>query len=119
MTALQSKTVNIFCSYSHKDEKFREQLEIHLSLLKRQGVISEWYDRKISPGEEWKSQIDEHLEIANIILLLISPDFIASDYCYEVEMKRAIEKHDAGQICVIPIILRPVDWTKAPFAKLQ
>jgi TIR domain len=78
-----------------------------------------WHDRKIGAGTEWKGQIDAHLESAELILLLVSPDFLASDYCYDVELKRALKRHEAGTARVIPIILRPVDWHSAPFGKLQ
>jgi hypothetical protein len=111
--------VLIFYSYSHRDEKLRDALHTQLAPLVRQGIIKEWYDRQIAPGEEWADEIDEHLEAATIILLLISADFIASDYCWGKEMSRALERHDAGQARVIPIIVRPADWGAAPFGKLQ
>jgi TIR domain len=79
-------------------------------LLERQGLVTSWHDRKIRPGDDWANEIDTHLESAQIILLLISADFLASDYCYGVEMRRALDQHFAGEACVIPIILRPVDW---------
>ena len=100
----------LFYSYAHEDELLREQLEKHLSLLKRQGFISGWHDREILPGATWAQEIDVHLESASIVLLLVSPDFLASDYCYEVEMQRALERHRCGETRVIPIILRPCDW---------
>jgi len=109
----------LFYCYSHKDERLRDRLETHLALLKRQGVISHWHDRRIGPGIPWKSEIHEQLNSAQIILLLVSADFLASDYCYEVEMKRAMELHEIGRARVIPIILRPCDWQQTPFAKLQ
>jgi len=111
--------MKIFYSYSHKDEQLREQLQTHLMILRREGIISEWHFRKISPGREWEDEIDKNLNSANVILLLISPDFIASDYCYDVEMKRAMERHEAGEARVIPIILRPVLWKEATFGKLN
>jgi tetratricopeptide (TPR) repeat protein len=114
-----ASTVEIFFSYSHKDEALREELEKQLSLLKRQGFIMGWHDRRIIAGQEWEGEIDTHLNTAQIILLLISPDFMASDYCYDREMQRAMERHEAGEAYVIPIILRPVDWHGAPFGKLQ
>jgi hypothetical protein len=77
---------SLFFSYSHADEGLRDQLEIHLSGLKRQGLISSWHDRRITAGSEFAAQIDQHLEAAAVILLLISPNFIASDYCYDLEM---------------------------------
>jgi CheY-like chemotaxis protein len=82
-------------------------------------VISHWHDRRINPGIPWKSAIHEQLNLSHIILLLISADFLASDYCYDVEMKRAMELHETGRARVIPIILRPCDWQQTPFAKLQ
>ena len=111
--------INVFVSYSHKDETYREDLDAHLSNLRRQGIIAEWHDRKISPGADWASEIDENLNTAQIILLLVSSDFMNSDYCYGVELKRALERHDVKEARVIPIILRPVDWENAPFARLQ
>jgi TIR domain len=111
--------VSIFYSYAHEDEPLRRQLEKHLALLRRQGFISEWHDREILPGAEWNREIDEHLETVSIILLLISPDFLASDYCYEIEMQRALERHQSREARVIPIILRPCDWQSALFQQLQ
>lgn len=112
--------IKVFYSYSHKDLKFKDTLEVHLKILERKGLIVSWYDQKIRVGE-WENQIDEHINTAGIILLLISPDYIASEYCFCIEMKRALERHDSGKAIVIPIILRPVDWnqTDIPFAKLQ
>ena len=115
----RKKTIEIFYSYAHEDEKMRQQLEKHLSLLKNQHFISGWKDRDIKAGEEWKGKISDHLLAANIILLLISPDFMASPYCYSIEMKEAMKRHKAGEARIIPIILRPVDWRQAPFSKLQ
>lgn len=116
---LSSNNLEFFISYSHKDALLRDELETHLSILKRQGLILIWHDRKIGAGDEWKQKIDEHLNSSQIILLLISADFLASDYCYDIEMKRAMERHESGEARVIPIILRPVDWKDAPFGKLQ
>ena len=113
------KPVKIFYSYSHKDERFRDVLATHLSLLKRQGLISEWHDRQIKPGDDWEKSIDYHLKDTDIILLLVSMDFIASDYCYEKEMKLAIKRHEQGDALIIPIILRPASWHSAPFGRFQ
>ncbi len=114
-----TEALELFYSYSHKDEDLRDKLETHLSMLKRQKVISNWHDRGIVPGEEWGGEIDEHLRAADIVLLLVSADFLASDYCYDIELGLAMERHEAGEASVIPIILRPCDWTGAPFGKLQ
>jgi tetratricopeptide (TPR) repeat protein len=111
--------VEVFYSYSHKDEKLRDKLDNHLTLLQRQGFITEWHDRQIEAGDDWETEINTHLNSAQIILLLVSDDFIASDYCYSVEMESALERHKSGEACVIPIILRPVDWESSPLGKLQ
>lgn len=110
--------VKLFVSYSHKDEVLRDALETHLSLLKSQGVIQVWYDRKIGAGAEFAASIDENLADSQIILLLISPDFLASTYCWGVEMKQAMEMHEKKTARVIPVILRACDWRTAPFGKL-
>jgi len=111
--------VTLFYSYAHKDEPLRDELRTHLSSLHHQGLINSWYDRQILAGADWTQDIDHHLESASIILLLISADFLASDYCYGIEMKRALERHREGSARVIPILLRPCDWEQAPFAGLQ
>jgi hypothetical protein len=111
--------ISLFYSYSHKDETLRKKLETHLSLLRDQGVIADWHDRRIEAGAEWDGVINEHLDRAGMILLLVSADFLASRYCRDVEVARAMERHEAGTARVIPIILRPVDWHSAPFGKLQ
>jgi hypothetical protein len=113
------QAIEIFYSYAHEDEELRDKLVNHLASLKRQRVITEWHDRKISAGAEWAGEIDKHLDTAQIILLLISDAFMASDYCFDVEVKRAMERHTGGEAVVIPIILRPVDWEGTPFSKLQ
>ncbi len=114
-----NEPVEVFLSYSHDDHEICRAVERHLTLLKRRGVISAWSDRQLLPGDEWKGQIDSHLNKARIILLLVSSHFIASDYCYDIEMRRALERYEAGEACVIPVILSPVDWHTAPFGKLQ
>ncbi|HLH36200.1 MAG TPA: toll/interleukin-1 receptor domain-containing protein [Alloacidobacterium sp.] len=109
---------NLFFSYSHVDETLRNQLEVHLATLKRQDLIATWHDRRITAGTPVGDAIDRNLNASQIILLLVSSDFIASDYCYEREMARAIERHEKGDARVIPIILRPCDWHDLPFGKL-
>jgi len=115
----RSTDVVVFCSYAREDEMWSRKLETHLSLLRRQGLISLWHDRLIVPGTDWAKTIDMQLETASIILLLVSADFFASDYCYGTEMKRALERQEAGEAQVIPILVRAVDWKDAPFAHLQ
>ena len=111
--------VEVFFSYSHQDEDLRDNLAKHLSILQRRGVIDTWHDRQIEAGTEWAADIEQQLNRADIILLLVSADFLASDYCYDVEVQRAMERHEAGDARVIPVIIRPVDWQDAPFGKLQ
>ena len=109
----------VFISYSHKDIKLRNELEKHLALLRKQQVVSVWHDRKILPGMDWDHEIDFRLEQASIILLLVSANFIDFDYCFGKELVRALERHEAKQATVIPVLLKPCDWIGAPFGKLQ
>ena len=111
--------IEVFCSYAHEDEAWLRKLETHLSLLQKQGLVSLWHDRLISPGTDWARSIDSRLETASIVLLLISANFIASDYCFGVEMERALLREKAGEARVIPILVRKSDWKDAPFAHLQ
>jgi TIR domain len=108
----------LFFSYSHRDEELRDELETHLAALKRQGIIETWHDRRIGAGKEFENEISENLEKADIILLLVSSDFIASDYCYGVEVRRALKRHNSGEALVIPVILRPCDWHNLLFGRL-
>lgn len=116
---IPTRPITVFYSYSHKDEIFKEELETHLSILKRQGFINAWCDRKILPGKNWAQEIDKKIEDSDLILLLISPDFIASDYCYGIELKRAIDKHESNSCKVVPIIVRPIDWQGELISRLQ
>lgn len=111
--------IRVFFSYSHVDERYRNELEKHLKTLQRQGLIESWHDRRVAPGEDWANRIDEELRRADIILLLVSSDFISSDYCYELEMREALARHEREEAVVIPVILRPCHWTGLPFGKLQ
>jgi hypothetical protein len=109
----------VFVSYAHADERLRQALGDHLSALQREGLIDAWHDRKIAAGQEWAGAIDINLERADIILLLVSASFLASAYCNDIELRRALERHERGEARVIPVILKPADWTASPFAKLQ
>ncbi len=112
--------VEIFFCYAHRDEDLLNKLKTHLIPLCREGLIDLlWHDRNISAGTEWEREIDTYLNKAQIILLLVSPDFIASEYCYSIEMKRAIERHEQNEARVIPIILRHVYWQVEPLSRLQ
>jgi hypothetical protein len=114
MTAAPS----LFFSYSHRDEEYRDELEMHLAPLTREGLISTWHDRRITAGNDFAGTISVELERADIILLLVGSYFLSSDYCHDIEMRRAMERHEAGEARVVPIILRPCDWHSAPFGKL-
>lgn len=112
-------SAKLFFSYAHEDEELRNRLAVHLSVLQKTGIIKGWSDREILPGEEWGGKIDTNLKDADIILLLISSDFIASEYCYETEMEEALKRHREGTAIVVPVILRPVDFAGTQFAELQ
>ncbi|MFS0514158.1 SUMF1/EgtB/PvdO family nonheme iron enzyme [Nostoc sp. UIC 10607] len=112
-------SLKVFISYSHADESLKNELVNHLTTSIRQCIISTWDAREIPPGGEWDRQIKENLNTADIILLLVSSDFIRSEYCWSIEVTKAVERHEAKEACVIPIILRSVDWENAPFAQLQ
>lgn len=109
---------NVFFSYSHRDEDLRDQLETQLAMLKHQGIIETWHDRRIGAGQEIDAAIDEHIDFDEIILLLVSPDFLASNYCYNIEMTRALDRHEAGEAIVIPVILRACEWQESRLGKL-
>jgi hypothetical protein len=113
------EAIRVFYSYAHQDQIFREELEKHLTPLKRSGKIVTWCDRDLLPGVEWESEISLELNTADLILLLVSPDFICSDYCYGNEMKRAHERYCSGEAWVIPILLRPVLWKGTIISKFQ
>ena len=110
--------INIFCCYAHEDEALLNKLKTHLRPLQREGLTDFWYDRDINAGAEWGREIDRRLNKSLIILLLISPDFMNSDYCYGIELARAIERHRNEEAIVIPIILRPCSW-QGLLGKLQ
>lgn len=110
--------VKLFCCYAHTDKAFRAELEKHLGLLKRLGVIHAWHDRKIPAGQAWAGPLDPHLETAEVLLLLVSPDFIAADFCYGREMARALVRHEQGLTMVVPVLLRPTDLADTPLLAL-
>src|SRR5215467_1836702 len=119
MSLVQTEKLLLFFSYAWQDRGLRDKLEEHLSNLKYRGLFSTWHIREIGAGEDLQQQVDIHLESAHIILLLISSSFMASQYCYSTEMTRAMERHQQGKARVIPVLLRPVLFTGAPFAMLK
>lgn len=117
--ATSSEALKVFVSYSHADEKLKEAVVRHLRPLERMKLISNWHDRKLLAGTEWDGEINKQLEEADLVLLLVSIDFINSKYCYDIELDKALEKHASGECRVIPVILRGCLWQHTPFAKLQ
>jgi formylglycine-generating enzyme required for sulfatase activity len=117
---MAGEALDIFISYSHRDEGLKDELvNYHLKPLQRDGKIRTWQDRDIEAGAEWAEEIRTNLENADIVLLLITRHFLASDYCYETEMQRAVQRHHEGTARVIAIILKPCIWQESPFSKLQ
>lgn len=111
--------MKLFYSYSSVDDASQRELEIHLSLLKREGLLDTWSFRDIEAGNDWQRKIDVHLDSADLTLLLVSPHFMASRYCWEIEMTRAVERAVRQQTILVPVIIRPCDWQTAPFARFQ
>jgi hypothetical protein len=106
-------------SYAREDETLRDRLETHMSPLERAGLVRCWHDRDIRAGCDWARQIEAAIADAEVVLLLVSPDFVASDYCFTIEMRRALERHAAGSALVIPVLLRPMSIAGQPWAHLQ
>lgn len=113
-----SDTIEVFISYSKQDKELRDGLLAHMRPLEREGIIT-WHDRQILPGTEWDEEIKARLNAADIILLLISADFLATDYCTQVEIPEALRRHEAGEATVMPVILRSCGWKYTPLAKIQ
>lgn len=109
----------VFFSYSHDDEAYRDQLEKHLALLRHEGLIESWHDRRILAGADLNQVIDDQLNQADVILLLVSASFLSSRYCYSIEMARALERQSRGEAQVIPVIVRPCDWQQPPLSGLM
>lgn len=110
---------NIFISYAHADEDLKKELDKYLKVLKRSSKIQSWNDRDLVAGQEWDAEIMAALARANVILLLISIDFNASDFIWDKELASAMKRHEEGTAHVVPVILRKCDWSKMPYAKLQ
>src|ERR1700730_12693127 len=113
-----SKAISLFFCYAPEDELLCQEFESHLSPLRRVKQITSWVSRDIVAGTDWAKEIETRLHTASIILLFISPDFIASDYCYTKEMQIALDSHRAGKPYVLPIIVRPVHWEITPLSQL-
>jgi hypothetical protein len=116
---IQDRPIEIFFSYAHEDEALMDVVRLQLVVRERLGEIVKWHDRMIPAGDDWRTQIDQRIERAHVILLFMSPDFLASRYCYEVEGEVALRRHREGTARVIPVVLRACDWTVTPFGELQ
>ena len=119
MSDPENSKVYIFTSYAHEDESLKDEMDKYLKVLKRSGKIETWNDRALIPGQEWNQTIMDELKKANIILLLVSVDFNASDFIWDKELAHAMKRHEEGTAFVVPIILRRCKWTDMPYAKLQ
>ncbi len=111
--------LKLFYCYAREDEYLRERLEKHLSLLKQEGLIVTWCDREITAGEYYEQKILLNIDTSDIFLALVSPAFMSSDYCHNIELRRALDRHISGKMRVVPVILRPVDWQGPPLGALQ
>jgi CheY-like chemotaxis protein len=111
--------VDLFYSYAHEDEPLRNELAGHLKIMERRGVIRPWHDRCLTPGQKWDNEINTQLATADLVLLLVSADFVKSDYIWSHELYVAMKRHGRGEASVVPVMLRAVDITDAPFAALQ
>jgi len=109
----------LFYSYSHKDSDLRERLATYLAPLKQQNKIEEWYDRRIEPGQNWEKEITDRLDSANLFILLVTGDFLASDYCFGVEVERALARLKKGEVKIVPILAKPCLWQESRFSELQ
>lgn len=114
-----SQKIKIFYSYSHADEDLKNELDKHLAMLKRNELIDVWNDRALVAGQDWDESIKRELLAADIIISLISADFLSSNYIWDVELKEAMRRNEAKEAVLVSVILRPCEWKDAPFAKWQ
>jgi hypothetical protein len=110
---------NAFISYSHVDADALERLHKHLAMLRRESVIIAWTDHQILPGDRLDDAIMSNLEGSNLFLALVSPDYLASNYCYEREFQNALGLAKAGRLRIVPIIVEPCEWQRSPFGELM
>lgn len=108
-----------FISYSHSDEHALERFTKHLAMLKRDGTLVEWFDQKIAPGGDIDAAVSANLDLCDLFVPLISADFLSSGYCYDLELKRALERHDQGSMRVVPVIIQPCDWKASALGRLK
>jgi hypothetical protein len=114
-----STGVSLFVSYARKDEGFKDELIKHLSGLRQIRAITDWHDRQILPGQTWDEEIKEKLESSQVVLFLVSSDFMYSDYIHDVEISRTIERYKKGQVVIVPIMVRPCDFNSSSLSLYQ
>jgi hypothetical protein len=119
MSEKMIKGWRVFYSYSHKDAELRDSLGTYLAPLVQQKKIAEWHDRKIEPGANWETEIKSELDSADLILLLVSADFLASEYCFGVEVETALARLKRGEVKVVPVLLKQCLWSESRFSELQ
>jgi hypothetical protein len=122
MVALANKAaerLKVFVSYSHADKELKDRLVKHLRPLEHENLIEVWVDQQISAGDDWDKEISKKLGEADIVLTLISVDFVNSKYCYDVELEKALEREVSGDAKVIPVVLRSCLWTRSPLGRLK
>jgi len=108
-----------FISYSHRDSDALDRLHTHLAMLRRDNKITTWFDREIKAGDVLDDAISAELDSCDIFIALVSPDFLASDYCYNQEMKTALERHEKGTLRIVPVLVEPCDWSASPFRQFK
>ena len=111
--------LRLFLSYAHEDRNILEELRKHLAPLRHEQVVTDWYDRELVPGQSWNHRIQEQLESSHLVLVIVTADFVASDYAYGQELNRALELHDTGLLRLIPVIARNCLWQNLPLARIQ
>src|SRR4051812_5397437 len=107
-------TKRLFISYSHRDDHYLDRLHVHLAQAMREGVFQGWFDREIAAGGDIDGDVARELELAHIFIALVSPDFIASEYCFDRELAKALERRSAGTMVVVPVVVEPCDWQRTP-----
>ena len=110
--------VNVFICHAHEAEELARELETHLASLRKEGLVRSWTARAVGGGEAFRGEVEQRIAEAGVILLLVSADFLASDYLYDVELKRALERYDARDAIVRAVLLRPCDWQGTPLARV-
>jgi hypothetical protein len=116
---VRSGPLSLFLSYAHADAEIAETLRKHLAPLRHEGIVHDWQDRDIRPGEHWDDEISTQLESADLVVALLSADFVASDYAYSRELRRAFELHQLRELVLVPVIARACLWQNLPIGALQ